>query len=120
MKYTFYGLILVNIVFFLWESNILGRGSHSDAPYRELQLPRTVEQIVLLRERKDLPEKNADVDLAEVSATAAKSEQVREWRRSQRDRAGGRAARRYWQQYRTVFNGGLSPKKRGRAGFWSR
>lgn len=57
MKYTFYGLILVNIVFFLWESNILGRGSHSDAPYRELQLPRTVEQIVLLRERKDLPEK---------------------------------------------------------------
>ncbi|WP_156912656.1 SPOR domain-containing protein [Methylocaldum szegediense] len=33
---------------------------------------------MLLRERKDLPEKNADVDLAEVSATAAKSEQAKE------------------------------------------
>lgn len=77
MKYTFYSLILVNIVFFLWESNILGRGGHSDAPYRELRLPRTLEQIVLLRERNDSPEKNTDVDLAEVSATEVKSEQVK-------------------------------------------
>lgn len=77
MKYAFYSLILANIVFFLWESNILGRGSNNDAPYKELRLPRTVEPIVLLSERTESPEKNTDPVLVEVSATGPKPEQAK-------------------------------------------
>lgn len=77
MKYAFYSLILANVVFFLWESSILGRGVSSASSYQELRLPHVVEQIALLSERTGLPEKAPDLVLAEVSTTEAKPEQIK-------------------------------------------
>ncbi|MGX2039404.1 hypothetical protein ACWJKU_04620 [Methylocaldum sp. MU1018] len=70
MKYAFYILILANVVFFLWESNITGRG-YADGSYRELRLPHTVERIALLSERAAPPEKTSDAALAKASAPEA-------------------------------------------------
>jgi hypothetical protein len=78
MKYAFFGLILVNVVFFLWESNILGRGGVSSQSYKELRLPRAVEQITLLSERSASPERPADMVLASTSASQDKPEEIRE------------------------------------------
>jgi len=74
MKYVFYILILANVVFFLWETNIIGQGGGTAASYRELRLPHTVERIALLSERSAPPEKNTGVALADPSVTQAAPE----------------------------------------------
>lgn len=78
MKYAFFSLILVNVVFFLWESNILGRGSVSSQSYKELRLPRALDPITLLSERSGSSEKPAGMVLASVSGSQVKPEKIKE------------------------------------------
>ncbi|HYE36233.1 hypothetical protein [Methylocaldum sp.] len=77
MKYVFYILILVNVVFFLWENNVTRSADSADGSYQELRLPHTVERIALFSEHSALTEKTpGGIALAEASTTEAKPEQT--------------------------------------------
>jgi len=76
MKYAFFILILANVVFFLWENNIIGQGDNTAASHQELRLPHTVEQLALLSERSALSEKPSNTALTNPPMTEARAEQI--------------------------------------------